>query len=80
MLNFYRQNLCVICMQGLYDFMVSVQVYKLNLIALVGQGENCKLGAAAGAINYFFKTVSYNLILFKKETFLNNYQRDKINN
>jgi hypothetical protein len=34
-------------MQGLYDCMLSIQVYKLNWIAYVGQGENCKLGAGA---------------------------------
>jgi hypothetical protein len=34
-------------MQGLYDFIASIQVYKLNWIAYVGQGENCKSGAGA---------------------------------
>ena len=34
-------------MQWLYDCILSVQVYKLNSIALVAQGENCTPGAGA---------------------------------
>jgi hypothetical protein len=34
-------------MQGLYDVMLSLQVYKRDSVAVTGQGENCKPGVGA---------------------------------
>jgi hypothetical protein len=38
-------------MQGLNDCILSVQVYKFNIVEVVGQGESVRLGIGALFLN-----------------------------